>query len=472
MSYPSVVKVFAVTQDPDYDIPWQARPPISSSGSGVVIGPGEVLTGAHVVANATFVQVQKLSDADKAVARVKAVCHDCDLALLEVTDEAFAADLPAADVADFADQGDEVAVVGFPIGGEEISVTEGVVSRIEVQKYAHSQRYLLAATVDAAINAGNSGGPVFKGDEVAGIAFQKLEQADNIGEMVPAPLIRHFLDGIPDGRHERIPGFGLATQGLENPTLRAQLGLKTGDSGVLVGAVTYGGSAWGVLKPRDVLMEVAGHRIANNGTVRYRDRYRTLFDVLLGHCYVGDELEVTVLRDGTRRQERLTLKRYAELVPRSRYEIAPSYIVYAGLVFQKLCRDLLATWEEWWRDAPPEFLHEYYSGLRTSERREVVVLSKVLADEINVGYENFYNESVVSVNGHAPRDLADFVRHLDLAEGGVEIRTSRQGTVVLDAAQARAATPRIKERYHVLRDRSADLVPPGPAAEPLSATSA
>src|SRR5205085_10992045 len=88
------------------------------------------------------------------------------------------------------------AVVGYRVGGVAISITEGVVSRIEVQRYVHSQRHLLAVTVDAAINAGNSGGPVFGDNKVVGIAFQKLTGVDNIGEMVPPPIIRAFLDGV------------------------------------------------------------------------------------------------------------------------------------------------------------------------------------------------------------------------------------------------------------------------------------
>jgi S1-C subfamily serine protease len=457
MRYPSVVKVFATTQHPDFDNPWQARAPISGTGSGVVVGPNEILTGAHVVADSTFLQVQKLSDADKAVARVKAVCHDCDLALLEVERADFTDDLPPAAIADFPHQGDEVAVVGFPIGGEELSVTEGVVSRVEVQKYSHSQRFLLAATVDAAINAGNSGGPVFQGDQVAGIAFQKLEQADNIGEIVPAPIIKHFLEGIGQGRHAQVPGLGIASQGVENPQIRSSLGLKKGEGGVLVGAVVYGGSAWGVLQPRDVILEVGGKPIASNGTVRYRERYRTLFDVVLGDYYVGDALEVLVLREGQRQPVSLALKPYQELVPRSQYDVTPTYDVYGGLVFQVLNRNLLCTWEEWWRDAPPEFLHYYYSGIRSEQRREIVVISKVLADEINVGYENFYNETLESVNGEGVRDMAELVRKLDAASGVVELRTSRHGTLVLDAAQVREATPRILERYHIAHDRSPDL---------------
>ncbi|MDY0000364.1 MAG: trypsin-like peptidase domain-containing protein [Polyangia bacterium] len=459
MSYPQVVKVFCTSQEPDFESPWQSRPPQSGSGSGVVIGKGEILTGAHVVADATFIQVQKLSDPDKAVARVKAVCHDCDLALLEVADPGFTMDIRPAAIGEFADQGDQVEVVGFPVGGEEVSVTEGVVSRVEVQKYAHSQRFLLAATVDAAINAGNSGGPVFKDGRVAGIAFQKLEQAEAIGEIVPAPIIRHFLGGIEEGRAAEVPGLGLATQGLENPRLRQELGLGEGDSGLLVTAVSYGGSGWGALQPRDVLMRIGEHRIANNGTVRYRRRYRTLFDVVLGDYYVGDQVPVMVWRQGKRRSLKVTLQPYRELVPRSQYDRSPSFLIYGGLVFQVLCRDLLSIWDEWWRDAPAEYLHLYYSGLRSPERQEIVVLSKVLADEVNVGYDGFHHECVERVNGVLPRDMSHFVELLGAATDKVELQTSRHGIVVLDVAGAREATPRILARYRIPRDRSEDLDP-------------
>lgn len=54
---------------------------------------------------------------------------------------------------------DAVAVVGYPIGGDTISVTSGVVSRIEVTSYVHGSTELLGVQIDAAINSGNSGKP-------------------------------------------------------------------------------------------------------------------------------------------------------------------------------------------------------------------------------------------------------------------------------------------------------------------------
>jgi S1-C subfamily serine protease len=457
MSYLSVVRIYATTQDPDFDSPWQAQVPQSSTGSGVVIGPGRILTGAHVIANSTFLQVQKITDPEKAVARVVGVCHDCDLALIGVDDRHFLDGIEPAKLGELPDLRDRVAVVGYPVGGEEISITEGVVSRIEVQRYSHSQRHLLAVTVDAAINKGNSGGPVFKSGAVVGIAFQKLESAENIGEMVALPIIRHFLGSIEKDPDLRIPALGVTTQGIENPYLRRRLGLGDGEGGVLVVSTDYGGSAWGLLEPGDAILEIADHRISSNSTVKFRGRYRTRYDVMLGWAAVGDPLDLVILRKGVRRKVTLKLAPPAPLVARSQYDRAPTYFIYGGLVFQVLSRDFLSTWDSWWDKAPKEFLHLYYSGNRTAERQEVVILTQVLADEINVGYEHLYSESVVAVNGRMPRDMIDFVQQVEGTRGLVEIKTSSDGVIVLDADAANAGNQRILSRYRIARDRSPDL---------------
>jgi len=457
MSYTDVIRIYTTSQEPDYDTPWQSCNPTSSTGSGVVIAGGRVLTGAHVIADATFIQVQKSSDPNKAVARVEAVCHDSDLALLRVSDAAFLADVKPAEIGDFPDLRDTVSVVGYPVGGEEISITQGVVSRLEVQRYHHSQRRLLAVTVDAAINEGNSGGPVFKDSQVIGIAFQKMEDAEAVGEIVPAPLIRHFLGAVAQEIAPQVPSLGLTSMNLENPTLRRALGLGPNHSGVLVTSVEYGGAAWGILQPRDVLLSLGEHDIANNGTCRYRDRYRTGFDVVLGDRYVGDTVAMRILRDGVEQSVALELQPCRDLVPRSQYDTQPTYFIYGGMVFQPLSLDLLKTWREWWDNAPPEYLNLYYTGVRTAERQEVVVISQILADEINVGYEDFFHKAVVAVNGRLPRDMRDFVEQVQSASDLVELSTSCRGTLIIDPAEAAEAAPRILERYCIPLDRSADL---------------
>lgn len=458
MDYPSVVKVFCTSQSPDYNCPWQANTPTSGTGSGVVIGPGQILTGAHVVANATFLQVLKADSPDKVTAHVEAICHDSDLALVRVHDDTFTDGIEPAEVGPLPKLRERVAVVGYPIGGEEVSITEGVVSRIEVQEYSHSQRNLLAVTVDAAINEGNSGGPVFQNGKIAGLAFQVLHDADGIGEVVPATLIHKFLDGVAANAPTVVPGLGIRTQRLENPVLRARVGLSAGQSGVLVTEIAAGNSAYGHVDVGDVLIEIDGLKVANNGTVTYLNRHRTEYPVVMGDHHIGDELTAVVLRNGKQVKLRFKLLPYDLLVPLSQYEVVPTYYIYAGLVFQKLSRDFLRCWDDWWDRAPKEFLYYYYFCLPTDTRTEIVVLSRALADVINVGYEDFYNLSVKAVNGHEPTNMVDFVRHLEAAGDIVELEMSTGTKIVLDTKAAIAANAKILERYHINAPCSPDLI--------------
>ncbi len=252
-------------------------------------------------------------------------------------------------------------------------------------------------------------------------------------------------------------GSASPSQNLENPRLRRRLGLRDDESGVMVVSVEYGGSCYGVLQPRDAILAIDGLAIANNGTVRYRQRYRTRYDVVLGDHFVGDEMSLTVMRQGQRQDVRIRLEPLVYLVPRAQYDVQPTYFVYGGLVFQVLSRDFLGTWDKWWNKAPKEFLYYYYSGVRTAARHEVVVLTQVLADELNVGYAHLYNEAIEEINGHVPRNMHDFVTELEASHGVIEIRCSSSGLIVLDADEVAAANQRILDRYHIARDRSEDL---------------
>ncbi len=452
-----VVRIFATTQEPDYESPWQTNSPASSTGSGVLLGPDRVLTGAHVVADATFLQVQTVFDPEKTVATVEAVCHDADLALLRVS--APFEDVEPAALGELPARRDRVSVVGFPIGGEEVSITEGVVSRLEVQEYTHSQRHLLAITVDAAINEGNSGGPVFHEGLVVGIAFQGLDDAENIGEAVPATLIRRFLEGVEEGRPLEVPGFGVSVQNLENPRLRQHLRMEEGESGLLVTNVEYGGSAWGVVQPGDVLLRIDGVTVANNGTVQ-ENGIRTHIEVLLGERFVGDDLPVTLRREAERIETVLELRPASDLVPRSRYGVIPTYLVFGGLVFQPLTRDFLRTWDDWRDRAPRELLALYYLGHRSEERREVIVLSQVLASDLTIGYGPLYWDWVDKIDGEVPRDMADFARRIDGATGTLELTMSSKARILLDVDEARAVHEKILTRYRIPADRSTNLRAP------------
>ena len=173
----SVVKILTTSDPPNYDQPWQTMGAESAYGSGSIVSTKRglrILTNAHVVENQVFVECRRFGRARKFVAEVEGVGHVCDLALLTIEDESFFEGCVPIEVGKLPILGDEVTVLGYPIGGDRMSITQGVVSRIEMAHYAQSQRRLLAVQIDAAINSGNSGGPVIREGKLVGVVTQAV----------------------------------------------------------------------------------------------------------------------------------------------------------------------------------------------------------------------------------------------------------------------------------------------------------
>ncbi|CDJ36693.1 trypsin, putative [Eimeria mitis] len=135
----SVVKVYSDFTDPNYALPWQMQRQGSSTGSGFIVHPsaggGEriILTNAHCVAWNNRLHLRKHGSPIKFPARVLAVAHECDLAVLTVDNDDFWADTQGLLFGE-----DGVIVLGYPRGGDNLCITSGVVSRVDVNTYAHS----------------------------------------------------------------------------------------------------------------------------------------------------------------------------------------------------------------------------------------------------------------------------------------------------------------------------------------------
>jgi S1-C subfamily serine protease len=465
----AVVKISTVSDPPDYEQPWQTLGVEQLSGSGVVVRTPRglrVLTSAHVVENEVFIEVRSFGRTRKYVATVEGIDHDCDLALLRVQRKAFFRGTEPMEIGDLPDLMDHVAVLGFPIGGDRLSITEGIVSRIEMSSYTQSQRSLLAIQIDAAINSGNSGGPVVMGGKLVGIAFQALEDAENIGYVIPAPVIRHFLADLEDGRIDGFPSLGLRVQVLESRAHRRALGLAPDSGGVLVNRVVYEGSCWEVVRRGDILLSIDGAAVAPDGTVRFRRGQRIEMGWLASRLFVGDRIAVEVWRGGVVLTCTVTLRPPQPLVPWDRHEMKPDYVLYGGLLFVPLTRDYLKTWGEEWRErAPRRLMTLYRHGLRTPERHEVVMLQKVLADDVNRGYHDVESVVIERAQGTRVASLAHLVRILEsTAEPYVRFVTDDGEEIVLDRHVAVRRQQAILRRYGVPRDASDGILPDEGAA--------
>ena len=126
-----------------------------------------------------------------------------------------------------------VLVYGYPQGGSTLSITKGIVSRIECTGYGEDAAGL-RVQVDAAINPGNSGGPALVNGKMVGLIFSKLTQADNIGYIIPSEEIDLFLKDVADGRYDGKPAMHEPLQTLENDALRGFLRLDKKTQGMVV----------------------------------------------------------------------------------------------------------------------------------------------------------------------------------------------------------------------------------------------
>ena len=461
----SVVKIFTTLQKPMYLQPWQMQPQESITGSGAIIEGGRILTNAHVVSDQLYVQVRKAGDPAKYTARVEFVGHDAELAVLKVDDPAFLKDVRPLALGALPRQRDHVQVYGFPAGGDDLSITEGTVSRLEVTRYTHTGDELLAIQTDAAINPGNSGGPAIAGGKIVGVSFQSYSGAglENTGYIVPVTLIQRFLADIKDGSYSAIPSLGAGTQKMENEAMRRRYGLTGAQTGVLVNKVLPGSSAFGLVKEGDVITAIDGHAIANDRTYLFEEGLRLDYAHLIAMHQSGETAQVDVLRDGRRLRVPIRLRPYVDLVDGPFYDRKPTYFIYAGLLFQPLTRNYVNNWEP--KDQPTMFKYLQEFELLSDKRVEPVVLNFVIPDDVTAGYTDMRNMLVEKVNGRVVTRMTDLVEAFKHPQGGYQVieadSVSEFGTkIILDASKADRANAAILQRHGIPADRSPDLREP------------
>jgi S1-C subfamily serine protease len=458
----SIVKIYTVYKSHSYSEPWQMSGQASRTGSGCIITGRRILTDAHVVADSTFIQVKRAGEAKRYTAEVEAVAHECDLAILKVTDDTFFSGITPVEFGALSEVRHKVAVYGFPRGGDELCITEGVVSRVEHQHYTHSGAYLLSCQIDAAINHGNSGGPVIKDNRIVGVAFQ-ADKGENIGYMVPVPIIKHFLKDIEDSKHDGIPSLAMSFQKMENPDIRRKHHMSKEQTGILVNRIYPESPAEGILKTGDVILSVEGADVENDGTIEFRDGDRTSFLYLIQNRFIGDTVEFKILRDNGIKhvKVKLTMPMNAfRLVSNEQYDASPTYYIMGGLVFEPLTYNLLEVWAKNLGKNPvlSNLVNYYIRGEPTRERRQIVVLVKVLADEINVGYHEYMCNVISYVNGKRISTMNDLVKAFEsnVAEYHT-IMDERGHQIILDRNKVHKTNGAILKKYKIDSDRSQDL---------------
>ena len=416
----SVVQVEVTIQSEDYYTPWQPPNPVGTGGTAFYIGERRLMTNAHVASDSKVVRVKRPDRPGKVAARIVHIAHDSDLAILTVDEKDFFDGMVPLTFADgLPALSSTVNAVGFPMGGRKLSITRGVVSRIELHDYVHpgADRHV-TVQVDAPINPGNSGGPVMQGDKVVGVAFQTQFYAQSIGYMIPIPVIRHFLKDLEDGRYDGYPSLGIVTSSLESDALRAYLKVPEGEKGVVILKSLPYSSCDGLVKPNDVLHAIDDHQIENDGTVKIDDDYLELAFVVQ-EKHSGDTMVLKIRRDGKRMDIPVKLKRWdVKMHPRTEYMLRAEYLVTGGYVFMPLTSNYVA--RAGWRSDLRYWFNEFYTSIAEDRpgQEQLVVLSRVLRHD-STRYREYSNVVVATVNGERPKNFRHFVTLIEKGDRAV-----------------------------------------------------
>ncbi|MGA2839181.1 MAG: trypsin-like peptidase domain-containing protein [Steroidobacteraceae bacterium] len=430
----SVVKVFSTVRHPDPFKPWTKQAPSEISGSGVVIEGKRILTNAHVVLYASQVQVQASAAGDKVSATVVAVAPGIDLAVLQLDDAAFFdTHPPVARASKLPHIKDAVLAYGFPTGGNSLSITKGIVSRIEFVAYNYPVSGL-RIQVDAAINPGNSGGPAIAGDKMIGLAFSKLSgDAQNIGYIIPNEEVELFLKDIADGHYKGKPAMYDDLQTLENPALRDYLKVDKSVEGMVVHRPSITDASY-PLKEWDVITRIGDTPIDNQGMVKIDKDLRVSFGYLIQQVASNGKLPLTLVRAGKSLQIQLPVSSEHPTLVTDLRGSYPTYFIYGPLVFSPATWQLVSSLES--NAGLMRMLGLVKSPLVTHALDEpdadlqelVVVSSPFFPHKLANGYSNPAGSVVYSVNGTRIKSLRHMVAVLrDLKDPFVTFEFDQKG---------------------------------------------
>lgn len=463
-----VVKIHATQHAPDLLRPWTKNSPQHVKGSGVVIDGKRILTNAHVVKYANQIYVQANQSAGLIPARVEALTPAMDLAVLKLDDESFFDDrgtLPFAD--ELPRVKDNINVYGYPTGGAELSVTQGIVSRIEYTDYYY-QATGLRIQVDAALNFGNSGGPAVSDGKLVGLVFSLIQNSQNIGYLIPVEEIKLFLNDIADGVYDGKPQTHDLIQTVENPALRKRLGLPRGINGIMV-AQPYRKDANYPLKEWDVITHIDGTPIDSDGKVAIRYDLRLSASYLVQKYTKEGVLPITVYRAGKSLSIKLPASPKRDLVIPYLLDSQPRYFIFGPFVFAQTTQDYIERLGNQrsrgiGRQPSPLFTRRYDRPAFENEEL-VAVVSPLFPHRITRGYDD-PNRSVLSeVNGVPVKNLRNLVEILrDNRDEQISFKFAAAGvltheTMVFNRRELMEATDKILEENGIRFPYSADLRP-------------
>ncbi len=416
----SAVRVNSTSQSWSPAQPWEKNPPTSLRSLGIIVKPGQVLTSAEMVADATYLELELIDGSKNVEAKTIAVDYEANLALLAVKSEEdskeFFADTTPITLASPPTIGDNLGILQVEDNGTPL-MTEGKLQSVEVgASFLTGQAflgYLVKASMQSAASSFSL--PVIHNGQLGGILLS-YNKDDQISDVLSVDVIQHFLADASDGDYAGFPSLGVSIAGTNDPLFRDFLKLTPEQGGIFISKVRPGGSAdQAGVKKGDVLLAADGFSIDRLGYFKHPN-YGSVFwgHLVKGEKSAGDTIKLSILRNGEPLEITATLTRDDPkdvLVPQYQFDRAPNFLVKGGLIFQELSRPLLEAYgEEWTSRAPLNLLDAYENPEKYEEKFDrIIFLSGSIPTPATVGYESLRNLIVKKVNGVEIKDMKSLI---------------------------------------------------------------
>ncbi len=409
----SVAQVRVTSYSYSIDHPWQKGSAGKYYGSAVFIDGDRLLTNAHVVDSALRVELRRVGSDKWYRASIEYVSEASDLAMLKVSDKDFYIDATPVELASEINFGSAVLVVGFPVGGDTVSVTKGVLSRTEETGYSYSLMTQIAYQIDAAVNNGNSGGAVFSDEKLMGISFQGLDDAENIGYAIPVVVIEQFITDTVDGVINGVPQLPFFALTIANQNMQQYLGLKDTKGAYVY--ETVGHMASQCAKKGDVVTAVDGLQVNAAAMVASPESGLVSIGYLASSRQIGESVQLDLVTKGKKKTVRCDLKYNWKNVwgaPGIDSQYRPKWIEVGGLILVDMAEEVFGYLNENEIDID-EKANEFRDGMQQGSSEKPaggIFVANVLDHDANAGYE-VANSLLKSVNGKTPGNV-DAVKNI------------------------------------------------------------
>lgn len=451
----SIVTLEVTQKDYDFLQPWAKRM-AQCQKTGVVLGPGRVLTTAEHLNDLTLVRIQKGGRGQWWNGALQWIDYQANLAIVTATATNLWRGLKPARLADPVPVKGNSQFLRWHEGNLEKRKAE--IARLTVKRSHLSFLDLLFLEVDSEINEGGRAEALVSDTQVLGLA---CAQDKTTCTVIPASFIRFVLQATETKPPRRLGFFDFVWQRTENSATHAYLGLPGEPRGVVVIDYATGVGKSDLLRPHDLILEMDGFKVDTAGNYTDPHYGQLLLESLATRSkWAGDTVRVLVWRQGALQQVDYPLPAAeygVELVPQAVYDHEPEFLMVGGLVFEPLTEAYLRSWGGDWRHKAPFRLAYYEKEKPTAQRPARVVLSMVLPDPFNLGYQDCHFMALDKVNGQPISRLAELAAALRQPRDGFHLLEFGWGEslrrMVIDAAEAETATRRVRQQYRLDKDR-------------------